>query len=122
MVSEFIPPSWAKVVIVGGDAAYGAKANMPPPAAPAARPQPPVLSVPCGAGWRPVARGAGRRQARAPEGAEWHGVGGRGWWKRPFDNHLEGSSIKRYSAVAEAMTTLQYHPIEEIGDATLRWD
>src|SRR5262245_58238824 len=26
--------------------------------APAARPQPPVLSVPCGAGWRPVARGA----------------------------------------------------------------
>src|SRR5262245_23051073 len=29
-----------------------------PPAAPAARLQPPVLSVPCGAGWRPVARGA----------------------------------------------------------------
>jgi hypothetical protein len=31
------------------------------------------------------ARGAGRRQARAPAGAEWHGVGGRGQWKRPFD-------------------------------------
>src|SRR5262249_17827324 len=30
------------------------------------------------------ARGAGRRQARAPAGAEWHGVGGRGRWKRPF--------------------------------------
>ena len=28
MVSEFIPPSWAKLVIVGGDAAYGCKANM----------------------------------------------------------------------------------------------
>ena len=28
MVSEFIPPPWAKLVIVGGDAAYGAKANM----------------------------------------------------------------------------------------------
>jgi glycosyltransferase involved in cell wall biosynthesis len=28
------------------------------PAAPTARPQPPVLSVPCGAGWRPVARDA----------------------------------------------------------------
>jgi hypothetical protein len=45
-----------------------------------------------------------------------------GRWKRPFDNHLEGSSIKRYSEVAEAMTTLQYHPIEETGDATIRWD
>ena len=73
-----------------------------PPAGPAARPQPPVLSVSCGAGWRPVARGAlgtpggvlarvggargaGRRQARAPAGVEWHGVGGRGRWKRPFD-------------------------------------
>jgi hypothetical protein len=31
------------------------------------------------------ARGAGRRQARAPAGAEWQGVGGRGRWKRPFD-------------------------------------
>jgi hypothetical protein len=31
------------------------------------------------------ASGAGRRQARAPAGAEWHGVGGRGRWKRPFD-------------------------------------
>src|SRR4029434_6951363 len=49
----------------------------PPPAAPAARPQPPVLSVPCGAGWRPVAPGAsgtpwwgarqgGGREASAP--------------------------------------------------------
>jgi hypothetical protein len=28
MVSEFVPPSWAKVVMVGGDAAYGSKANM----------------------------------------------------------------------------------------------
>ena len=28
MVSEFIPPPWAKLVIVGGDAAYGSKANM----------------------------------------------------------------------------------------------
>ncbi len=28
MVSEFVPPRWAKLVIVGGDAAYGSKANM----------------------------------------------------------------------------------------------
>jgi DDE family transposase len=28
MVSEFVPPSWAKLVIVGGEAAYGSKANM----------------------------------------------------------------------------------------------
>lgn len=28
MVEEFVPPSWAKLVIVGGDAAYGSKANM----------------------------------------------------------------------------------------------
>jgi hypothetical protein len=28
MVAEFVPPSWAKLVIVGGDAAYGSKANM----------------------------------------------------------------------------------------------
>ena len=28
MVSEFIPPHWAKLVLVGGDAAYGSKANM----------------------------------------------------------------------------------------------
>jgi hypothetical protein len=28
MVGEFVPPSWAKLVIVGGDAAYGSKANM----------------------------------------------------------------------------------------------
>ena len=59
------------------------------------------------------------RQAKRP--AEWYaphlpwlfrrcGLEGA---KRPFDNHLEGSSIKRYSEVAEAMTTLQYHPIEE---------
>ncbi len=27
MVGEFVPPSWAKLVIVGGDAAYGSKAN-----------------------------------------------------------------------------------------------
>jgi hypothetical protein len=28
MVSEFVPPRWAKLVIVRGDAAYGSKANM----------------------------------------------------------------------------------------------
>ena len=28
MVAEFVPPHWAKLVIVGGDAAYGSKANM----------------------------------------------------------------------------------------------
>jgi hypothetical protein len=28
MVGEFVPPSWAKLVIVSGDAAYGSKANM----------------------------------------------------------------------------------------------
>ena len=28
MVGEFIPPSWATLVIVSGDAAYGSKANM----------------------------------------------------------------------------------------------
>ena len=28
MVREFVPPSWAKLVIVGGDAAYGSQANM----------------------------------------------------------------------------------------------
>ena len=28
MVVEFVPPSWAKLVIVSGDAAYGSKANM----------------------------------------------------------------------------------------------
>ena len=28
MVSEFTPPSWATLVIVSGDAAYGSKANM----------------------------------------------------------------------------------------------
>jgi hypothetical protein len=28
MVGEFVPPSWAQLVIVGGDAAYGSKANM----------------------------------------------------------------------------------------------
>jgi len=28
MVSEFVPPKWAKLIIVGGDAAYGSKANM----------------------------------------------------------------------------------------------
>lgn len=28
MVGEVVPPSWAKLVIVGGDAAYGSKANM----------------------------------------------------------------------------------------------
>ena len=29
MVSEFVPPSWAKLAIVGGDAAYGSKACAP---------------------------------------------------------------------------------------------
>ena len=28
MVEVFVPPSWAKLVIVGGDAAYGSQANM----------------------------------------------------------------------------------------------
>lgn len=28
MVGEFVPPCWAKLVIVGGDAAYGSKATM----------------------------------------------------------------------------------------------
>jgi hypothetical protein len=28
MVGAFVPPRWAKLVIVGGDAAYGSKANM----------------------------------------------------------------------------------------------
>jgi Transposase DDE domain len=28
MVGEFVPPRWAKLVIVGGDAAYGSKANI----------------------------------------------------------------------------------------------
>jgi hypothetical protein len=28
MVGEFVPPSWATLVIVGGDAAYGSQANM----------------------------------------------------------------------------------------------
>ena len=28
MVEEFVPPSWAKLVIVRGDAAYGSQANM----------------------------------------------------------------------------------------------
>jgi hypothetical protein len=28
MVGEFVPPPWAKLVVVGGDAAYGSKANM----------------------------------------------------------------------------------------------
>jgi hypothetical protein len=37
-------------------------------------------------------------------------VGARGLWKRLFDNHLEGSSIERYSRVAEAMSNLRYHP------------
>jgi hypothetical protein len=27
-VSEFVPPRWATLVIVRGDAAYGSKANM----------------------------------------------------------------------------------------------
>jgi hypothetical protein len=28
MIGEFIPPHWAKLVVVGGDAAYGSQANM----------------------------------------------------------------------------------------------
>jgi hypothetical protein len=68
------------------------------PAVQAARPQPPILSVRCGASRRPAggilrwpaagAGRAGRPQARASAGrmaAGWHGVGGRGRWKRPFD-------------------------------------
>ena len=37
-----------------------------------------------------------------------------------FDNHLEGSSIKRYSEVAEARSNRLYHPSEKTGDATIR--
>ena len=68
------------------------------PAVQAARPQPPVLSVRCGASRQPAggiqrwpAAGTGRAglpQARAAAGrvaAGWHGVGGRGRWQRPFD-------------------------------------
>jgi hypothetical protein len=40
-------------------------------------------------------------------------VGARGRWKRPFDNHLEGSSIERYSKVVEAVNNLWHNPIEE---------
>jgi hypothetical protein len=40
--------------------------------------------------------------------------------KIAFDNHLEGSSTERYSMVAEAMSNLRYHPIEETGNATIR--
>jgi len=28
MIGESVPPRWAKLVIVGGDAAYGSQANM----------------------------------------------------------------------------------------------
>src|SRR2546428_485244 len=28
MVGDFVPPSWSKLVMMGGDAAYGSKANM----------------------------------------------------------------------------------------------
>jgi hypothetical protein len=35
---------------------------------------------------------------------------------------IEGSSIKRYSGVAEAMSNQRYHPLEETGDATIRRD
>src|SRR5262249_2146505 len=65
------------------------------PAAQAARPQPPVLSVPCGAGWRPPGRARGSphapvRRGRAPRGAGGYAlaqgertsgraVGGTGW-------------------------------------------
>src|SRR5262245_30928339 len=51
-----------------------------PPAAPAARPQPSVLSVPCGAGWRPVARADVRRgHQREQSGRGWaDAVGGKG--------------------------------------------
>jgi hypothetical protein len=68
------------------------------PAVQAARPQPPGLSVRCGARQRPAggiqrwpaagAGRAGRPQARASAGrvaAGWHGVGGRRRWQRPFD-------------------------------------
>jgi len=39
-----------------------------------------------------------------------------------FDNHLKGSSSKRYSEVAEAMSNRRYHPSEETSDATIRRD
>ena len=61
------------IALVRPSAAYSKKRSEAP-AALAARPQPPVLSVPCGAGWRPVARGAsgtpwwGARQGGRCEG------------------------------------------------------
>ena len=61
----------------------------------------------------PPAGGAGGLQGACSRGTR---------AKRPFDNHLEGSSIKRYSEVAEAMRNLRYHPIEETGEATRRRD
>ena len=72
----------------------------------------------------PTAGGEGRLRgtSRGDTGARRGDAGGWARVKSGFDNHLEGSSIKRYSEVAEAMTTLQYHPIEETGDATIRWD
>jgi hypothetical protein len=33
--------------------------------------------------------------------------------KIAFDNHIEGSSIERYSKVVKAMNDLQHNPIEE---------
>src|SRR5262245_49625317 len=57
------------------------------------------------------ARGAGRRQARAPAGAEGHGVGGRGRWKRPFDFpililSLEGEDMATFTAAARRYSGL----------------
>ena len=88
--------AWAKV----NHRDYAPRAASPraAPAVQAARPQPPVLSVRCGASRRPAggiqrwpaagAGRAGRTQARASAGrvaAGWHGVGGRSRWQRPFD-------------------------------------
>jgi len=102
--------------------------GLPKPPQPHRQPVPNHPSCPCpaaqgGARWRGAprarpggvlvrvggARGAGRRQARAPAGAEWHGVGGRGQWKRPFDfpilrvssvpilNHGQAQSLRAVS-------------------------
>jgi hypothetical protein len=47
-----------------------------------------------------------RPQCRECEAAAGRGVRRWGDTKRACDNHLEGSSLKRYSEVAEAMSNL----------------
>src|SRR5262249_53582008 len=65
---------------------WSSLATVPPRAAPAmqaAQPQPPVLSVPCGADLRPA---GGRQGVRRGVGGPAPARGGRGGrWKRPFN-------------------------------------